>query len=111
MDSIVKTELNTSYGQFEYLVLPMGLVNAPETFHKVMNLIFSDYNDLFMDVYLDGLLSFSMAREEDLVHIETIRKRLKKIEHYVSPKKCCFMETETEVFGLLVGKKEICTNP
>ena len=36
-EDIEKTAFNTKYGQFEYLVMPMGLCNAPATFQTLMN--------------------------------------------------------------------------
>lgn len=39
-EDIEKTAFSTKYGQFEYLVMPMGLCNAPATFHTLMNRIF-----------------------------------------------------------------------
>lgn len=39
---IEKNAFNTKYGQFEYLVLPMGLCNAPATFQSLMNEVLHD---------------------------------------------------------------------
>ena len=58
-DDIEKTAFNTKYGQFEYLVMPMGLCNAPATFQSLMNRIFYDCFDVFLVVYMDDLLIFS----------------------------------------------------
>ena len=33
-EDIEETAFNTKYGQFEYLVMPMGLCNAPATFQR-----------------------------------------------------------------------------
>ncbi len=41
-EDIEKTAFNTKYGQFEYLVMPMGLCNARATFQSLMNRIFYD---------------------------------------------------------------------
>ena len=49
-EDIEKTAFNTKYGRFEYLVMPMGLCNAPATFRTLMNQIFYDYIDFFMVV-------------------------------------------------------------
>ena len=58
-EDIEKTAFNTKYGQFEYLVMPMGLCNAPATFQTLMNTIFYDCIDEFIVVYMDDLLIFS----------------------------------------------------
>lgn len=46
-EDIEKTAFKTKYGQFEYLVLPMGLCNAPATFQTLMNTIFQDCIDVY----------------------------------------------------------------
>ena len=55
-DDIEKNAFNTKYGQFEYLVMPMGLCNAPATFQSLMNRIFYDCIDVFLVVYMDDVL-------------------------------------------------------
>ena len=54
-----KTAFITHYGTFEWLVLPLGLTNAPATFQKLMNSVFSDMLDERLLVYLDDLLVYS----------------------------------------------------
>ncbi len=39
---IEKTAFNAKYVHFEFLVMPMGLCNAPATFQSLMNQIFRD---------------------------------------------------------------------
>lgn len=59
-----KTSFWTRYGSFEYLVMPFGLTNAPATFQHFMNDIFQDMADLFVIVYLDDILVFSLETLE-----------------------------------------------
>ena len=106
-----KTAFNTKYGQFEYLVMPMGLSNAPATFQTLMNGIFHEYIDRFLVIYMDDLLIFSKTREEHLQHIRAVLCKLRENELFVSPKKCQFMTEETEFLGLLVGRDGIRVNP
>jgi len=110
-EDIEKTAFNTKYGQFEYLVMPMGLCNAPATFQSLMNRIFYDCIDVFMVVYMDDLLIFSKDEESHLKHLETVLSRLKENDLYASPKKCEFMKDEMNFLGLIVGKNGIRVNP
>ena len=43
-----KTTFCTTYGHFEYLVMPFGLINALAVFQYMMNDIFYEYLDLFV---------------------------------------------------------------
>ena len=110
-EDIEKTAFNTKYGQFEYLVMPMGLCNAPATFQSLMNRIFYDCVDMFMVVYMDDLLIFSKDEESHLKHLEIVLSRLKENNLYVSPKKCEFMKTEIKFLGLIVGRNGLEVNP
>lgn len=108
---IEKTAFNTKYGQFEYLVMPMGLCNAPATFQSLMNQIFYDCVDVFMVVYMDDLLIFSKDEKSHLEHLDIVLSRLKDHQLYVSPKKCEFMKTEISFLGLIVGQKGLRVDP
>ena len=110
-EDVEKTAFNTKYGQFEYLVMPMGLRNAPATFQSLMNRIFHDCIDEFLVVYMDDLLVFSKNEEEDLPHVETVFSRLKEHQLYVSARKCEFLRSEIQFLGLIVGTEGVRVNP
>lgn len=110
-EDVEKTAFNTKYGQFEYLVMPMGLCNAPATFQSLMNRIFYDCVDVFMVVYMDDLLIFSKDEKSHLEHLNTVLSRLKDHKLYVSPKKCDFMKSEISFLGMIVGKGGIKVDP
>ena len=54
----------TRYGQYEYTVMSLGLTKAPATFSRLMNLIFMEYLDKFVVLYLDDILIYSKNEEE-----------------------------------------------
>ena len=66
-NDIDKTAFNAKNRQFEYLLMPMGLCNAPATFQSLMNQIFYDFVYIFMHVCIDDLLIF---RKDEKMHFE-----------------------------------------
>ncbi|KAH9270475.1 hypothetical protein BASA83_007476 [Batrachochytrium salamandrivorans] len=46
----------TKYGQFEFLVMPFGLANAPAQFQRMMNSLFREMNGKYVLVYLDDIV-------------------------------------------------------
>ena len=56
----------TPMGLFEYVVMPLGLTNAPATFQRLMNLTFQDLLYKCVTVYLNDILVFSKDVDEHL---------------------------------------------
>ena len=70
-----KTAFLTPHGLFEYLVIPIGLCNAPATFQCLMNLTFSDLMRC-MTIYLDDTLVFSPVVEQYMLDLHDVFERL-----------------------------------
>ena len=72
------TAFMCSKGTFEYLVLPMGLTNATETFQKMMNTVLKGLTGKICEVYLDDIIIFSETLNEHIRHVEAVVQRLKE---------------------------------
>ncbi len=85
-----KTAFRTQYGHYEFIVVPMGLTNAPATFQAYINQALRGLVDDFCIVYLDNILVFSRTQEEHADHLQRVCERLRGAELYAKPSKCQF---------------------
>ena len=68
-DSIEKTAFVTADVQYEWLVLPMGLTNAPSSFQRIMNIALSELTHTCVKVYLDDIIIHSKSVAEHMKHL------------------------------------------
>ena len=96
------TAFNTRFGQFEFLVMPFGLCNAPGTFQSFINDTVREYLDVFCTAYLDDVLIYSEKEEEHSEQVLKVLTRLKEKGLQVDIDKCEFSVTEVKYLGLIV---------
>src|SRR6202161_1797666 len=95
------TAFNTRYGQFEYLVMPFGLCNAPGTFQNYINEAVRDYLDHFCTAYMDNILVYSNNEEEHTDHVLKVLRRLRERKLQLDIDKCDFDAREVKYLGLI----------
>ncbi|XP_019252663.1 PREDICTED: uncharacterized protein LOC109231455 [Nicotiana attenuata] len=86
---VPKVAFQTCCGHYEFLVMLLGLTNAPTTFKDFMNQVFKPYMDSFVIVFIDDIWFYSHSREE---HEQNLRIILQKKDHQLYAKflKCEF---------------------
>jgi hypothetical protein len=60
----LKTTFRSTYGHYEYLVMPFGMANAPISFQNIINNIFEELIDLGDFAYIDDILIKSQTIEQ-----------------------------------------------
>jgi hypothetical protein len=75
--NIPKTTFITKYGLYEFTVMSFGLMNAPAYFMYLMNIVFMDYLDKFVVVFIDDILIYSRNEQEHEEHLRKVLQRLR----------------------------------
>lgn len=101
-EDIPKTAIRTPIGNYEFLVMPMGLTNAPATFQRMMEVILRPLLAKSVMVYLDDVIIFSRTPEEHLKHVREVLELLHKHHLRVSLKKCEWFKREMKFLGHMV---------
>jgi hypothetical protein len=68
-EDIPKMTFKTRFGHYEFVVLPFGLTNALGVFMSLMNKVFQEYLDKFVQVFIDDILIYSRIPEEHDEHL------------------------------------------
>ena len=71
-EDIPKAAFFPRYGIHKWVVMPMGLMNAPTTFMKTINNLFSGMLDYSMALFLDDILVYSHIVKEHFKLLQVI---------------------------------------
>jgi hypothetical protein len=108
---IPKTAFRTIYGLYEYTVMSFGLTNAPTHFMYLMNKVFMEYLDKFIEVFIDDILVFSRTEEEHEVHLRLVLEKLRAHQLYAKFSKCEFWITEVAFLGHIISVGGVSVDP
>jgi hypothetical protein len=110
-DSIEKTAFVTYDGQWEYTRMPFGLCNAPPTFQRAMNEVFSDMIGKTVFVYIDDITIYTDTFEQHMKVLEQVLSRLRSYGLFAKPKKCTIAAEEIKLLGHIIGRKGMRPDP
>jgi hypothetical protein len=94
---IAKTAIITPFGLWEYLFMPFGLMNAAQTFQRLMDRLFRHLPFVF--TYLDDHLIASASLEEHMEHLRQFFTILQENGLTINPAKCVFASDAVTFLG------------
>jgi transposase InsO family protein/predicted aspartyl protease len=106
-----KTAFCTRSGQYKFVVLSMGLCNAPSQFQRLMDLVLAGLTYESCLVFLDDIICFSRSFEEHLKRLGTIFERLAQANLKLRASKCQLFKTKVRFLGYIVSSAGIATDP
>ena len=108
-DDMDKTAFICSKGLFAFRVLPMGLVNSPATYQRLMEHIMAGLNFETCLVYLDDCIVYSKTFEQHMGRLDEVFTRMGKANLKFTPKKCYLLRKEVTFLGHLVSAAGVAT--
>ena len=108
-----KTAFCTRCGQFEYRVMPVGLMNSLGTFQACIDECPTSYLDDFVVCYLYDILIYSHTVEDHKEHVKQVLAKLRKLGLFCTAEKCVFSARVVRFLGFVfsldgVGMNDDC---
>ena len=104
------TAFKTSYGHYEYNVVPFGLKTAPSFFQRLMNTLFGfetgkGAGEIPISAYLDDILIHTPTVESQLNHLEYVLSKFLEANLKLKLSKCKFFQSSLYFLGHEVSAK------
>ena len=106
-----KTAFITYSGLYEFKKMPFGLVNAPATFQRLLEVVLNGLARHGCMVYLDDVLVVGRTFEEHNDNLAKVFQRLRSAGLTLKPKKCKFAQLEVCYLGHVVSAGGVRTDP
>lgn len=93
--------------KYHYKKLPMGLMNAPAWFSRMITKVLGDYVPNSCLVYLDDIISFSHDLKMSIKNLEKVFHKLREARLKLQPEKCDFLQKECQYLGHRIAQDGI----
>ncbi|KAL4010977.1 hypothetical protein IC575_028019 [Cucumis melo] len=104
---ITKTAFRSRYGHYEFIVMSFGLTNAPAVFVDLMNSVFKD----FLDSFVNDILIYSKTEAEHEEHLHQVLETLRANRLYAMFSKCEFWLKKVSFLGHVVSSEGVSVDP
>lgn len=101
----------TYSGLYQFYEMPFGLVNAPATFQRLMEVVLAGLTRKVSVVYLDDILVYGRTLQEHNSNLALVVESLRVAGLRLKPKKCNFTLEEVEYLGYIVSADGVRTDP
>ena len=91
-NDISRTAFQTRFGHYEFIVVPFRLTNDPAVFMSLMNSVFQNYFDHFVQVFLHAILIYSKNEKEHEEHLWLFLTCLREHKLFGKLSKCSFFQ-------------------
>lgn len=106
-----KTTFQIHCGHYEFVEMPFGLTNTPETIMDLMNQVYKPMLDQLVIVLIDDILVYSQTKEEHVEHLLEILGVLRKKRLYAKLSKCEYWLHKVQFVGHLENQNKILVDP
>ena len=106
-----KTAFITYAGLYEFQKMSFGLVNAPATFQRLMEIVLSGLARDGCLVYMEDILVIDKTWSEHLDNLKKVLDRFRTAGLRLKPKKCKFPHPKVEYLGHVVSAVGVQTDP
>lgn len=106
-DDIPLTAVNTPWGLYEWLVMPMGIKDAPSIHQRRVTAALRPYIGKICHVYLDDIIIWSENLTEHVKNVRIILQALEDAKLYCNPKKTKLFSTEIHFLGHRISTRGI----
>ena len=91
--------------------MPLGLCNAPGTFQRLMQTIFSEDILQILLVYPDGNIVYSNTSTDHLKRLERAFQKLREHGLMIVAEKCQFFQSRVKYLVQVVSAEGVATDP
>ncbi|KAL0561558.1 hypothetical protein IC582_001992 [Cucumis melo] len=102
---VPKTAFRSRYGHYEFIVMSFGLTNAPTVFMDLMNIVFREFLDTFVIVFIDDILIYSKTETEHEEHLHMVLETIRANKLYANISKSTSLTQLTRKGALFVWSK------
>ena len=104
-ESVPYTSFGLGSDQYEFLRLPLGLVNAPRTFQRAINDILHSLP--FCKIFMDDILIHSSNEDEHFLHCKEVLERIYHNGGTINPSKSEWFRDSLSYLGVQLSSEGI----
>ncbi len=106
-DDKEKLAFVTSFGKYQWNVLPFGYTLAPGIFQRAMNETLDELLYLKCLVYIDDIIIFSKDHDQHLKDIAEVFERLRIFNWKLKLDKCKFAQSKIQYLGHIISEGQV----